>query len=209
MLQNRIFTENFSKNLNFLDWKWWQVIRKKYGKNFFFASLKSLKKEVGSISQIYGSWVLDPDPHQNVTDPQHWKQLGLTRAFALLFNYSVSCEGVGVLANREVIQALETLTHFNNMTNGSLFGAAGFGQVSDLEVPRAGAGSFRRTLYSAKPAQRSSHTGPPTRHRMDTVPAYVDWRACTATPLSGLTEKELTVWVRRVQGPRLHFFFID
>jgi hypothetical protein len=43
---------------------------------------------------------------------------------------------VGVLANREVIQALETLTHFNNMTNGSLFGAAGFGQVSDLvEVP--------------------------------------------------------------------------
>jgi hypothetical protein len=24
----------------------------------------------GSISQRYGSW--DPDPHQYVTDPQHW-----------------------------------------------------------------------------------------------------------------------------------------
>jgi hypothetical protein len=33
--------------------------------------LWSLKKGVGSgsISQRYGSW--DPDPHQNVTDPQH------------------------------------------------------------------------------------------------------------------------------------------
>ncbi len=39
---------------------------------FFFASLKSMKKEVGSgsISQRYGSGY--PDPHQNVTDPQHW-----------------------------------------------------------------------------------------------------------------------------------------
>jgi hypothetical protein len=37
---------------------------------FFFLSLKSLKKGVGSgsISQRYGSG--DPDPHQNVTDPQ-------------------------------------------------------------------------------------------------------------------------------------------
>jgi hypothetical protein len=42
-----------------------------------FASLKSLKIRVGcrvksgsgSISQRYGSE--DPDPHQNVTDPQH------------------------------------------------------------------------------------------------------------------------------------------
>jgi hypothetical protein len=47
-------------------------MRKKY---FFFASLKSLKKGVGSrdgsgsISQRYGS--ADLDPHQNVTDPQH------------------------------------------------------------------------------------------------------------------------------------------
>ncbi len=32
-------------------------------------SLKSLKKGVGSISQKYVS--TDPDPHQNVTDPQH------------------------------------------------------------------------------------------------------------------------------------------
>jgi hypothetical protein len=42
-------------------------------KNKFFASLKSLKKGVGSgsgsISQRYGS--VDPDPHQKVTDRQH------------------------------------------------------------------------------------------------------------------------------------------
>jgi hypothetical protein len=40
--------------------------------------------------------------------------------------------------------------------------------------------------YSAMPAHRSSH-----RHarlqRMDTAPGYVDWRACTATPLSGVS----------------------
>jgi hypothetical protein len=38
----------------------------------FFASFKPLKKEVesGSISQRYGS--ADPDPHQKITDPQHW-----------------------------------------------------------------------------------------------------------------------------------------
>jgi hypothetical protein len=40
----------------------------------FLHHLKSLKKEVesgvgsGSFSQKYGS----PEPHQNVTDPQHW-----------------------------------------------------------------------------------------------------------------------------------------
>jgi|LakMenE01Jun11ns_1017448.scaffolds.fasta_scaffold8876058_1 hypothetical protein len=45
---------------------------------YFLASLKSMKKEVGSgvgsgsISQRYGSG--DPDPHQNVTDPQHCLQ---------------------------------------------------------------------------------------------------------------------------------------
>ncbi len=41
-------------------------------KIFLFASFKSMRKEVGSgyISQRYGSG--DPDPHQNVTDPQHW-----------------------------------------------------------------------------------------------------------------------------------------
>jgi hypothetical protein len=43
--------------------------------------------------------------------------------------------------------------------------------------------------YSAKPAQRSSHTGSPgyigrTRFQL---PAYVDWRACTATPLSRIS----------------------
>jgi len=44
-------------------------------KILFLASLKSVKKGVGSgvrsgsISQRYGSG--DPDPHQIVTDPQH------------------------------------------------------------------------------------------------------------------------------------------
>jgi hypothetical protein len=37
--------------------------------------------------------------------------------------------------------------------------------------------------YSAKPAQLSSQR----LHRMDTVPAYVDWRVCAATPLSEIT----------------------
>jgi hypothetical protein len=44
-----------------------QARRKKY----FFESFKSMKKEVGSISQRYGSGDPNPDPHQNVTDPQH------------------------------------------------------------------------------------------------------------------------------------------
>jgi hypothetical protein len=57
--------------------------KKKYGKNMkkisFFASLKSMKKGVGSgvgsgsISHRYGSG--DPDPRQNFTDPEHWSQL--------------------------------------------------------------------------------------------------------------------------------------
>jgi hypothetical protein len=41
---------------------------------------------------------------------------------------------------------------------------------------------------SAKPAQLSSHTGPPgyigwTRFQVQ----HVDWRACTATPRSGVS----------------------
>jgi hypothetical protein len=54
-----------------------RVSNKKKYENFF-ASLKSLKKGSGSgvgsgsISQMYGSAYPDPDPHQNVTDPQHW-----------------------------------------------------------------------------------------------------------------------------------------
>jgi hypothetical protein len=43
-------------------------------KKYFFPSLKSMKKGVG-ISQKYGSWDPDPDPQQNVTDPQHWVKL--------------------------------------------------------------------------------------------------------------------------------------
>jgi hypothetical protein len=50
---------------------------KNINKIILFVSLKSLKKGVRSrvgsryrsISQRYGS--VDPDPHQNVTDPQH------------------------------------------------------------------------------------------------------------------------------------------
>jgi hypothetical protein len=59
--------------------------KKKYEKkNIYFASLKSVQKEVGSvsISQRYGSGDPDPDPHQNVTDPQHWIKLG--RGVAML-----------------------------------------------------------------------------------------------------------------------------
>jgi hypothetical protein len=41
--------------------------------------------------------------------------------------------------------------------------------------------------YSAKPAQWSSHNRPARLCRMDTVPVYVYWWACTATPLSGLS----------------------
>ncbi len=47
--------------------------KKKYDKNIYLASLKSLKKGVGSgvefesISERYGSPDPDPNPHQNVT----------------------------------------------------------------------------------------------------------------------------------------------
>jgi hypothetical protein len=44
-------------------------------KNFFLlASCPPLKKKAGSgsVSQRKGSAVLDPNPYQNVTDPQHW-----------------------------------------------------------------------------------------------------------------------------------------
>ncbi len=46
-------------------------------KIIFFAFLNSVMKEVGSgvgsgIRIYYGSAY--PDPHQNVTDPQHWRK---------------------------------------------------------------------------------------------------------------------------------------
>ncbi len=44
--------------------------KEKYEKNKFFASLKSLKKGVGSRS---GSGNQDSYLHQNVTGPQHWQ----------------------------------------------------------------------------------------------------------------------------------------
>jgi len=46
-------------------------LRASYEKKIsFFASLKLMKKGVGSISQRYNPGI--PDPHQNVMDPQHW-----------------------------------------------------------------------------------------------------------------------------------------
>jgi hypothetical protein len=60
------------------------------------------------------------------------------------------------------------------------------GSGSCQKVPKSGLGVLDEP-YSAKPAQRSSHTGPPGLHRMDTVPAYVGWRACTTTPMSWLS----------------------
>ncbi len=50
-------------------------LRVSYKKKYeYFLSLKSLKKGVGSgsrsVSQRYGS--AEPDPHQNVVDPQHY-----------------------------------------------------------------------------------------------------------------------------------------
>ena len=39
----------------------------------------------------------------------------------------------GAAANREVMQALATLSHFNNITGGNLFGEGGYaGGVSSL-----------------------------------------------------------------------------
>ncbi len=55
-------------------------------KKYFFASLKSMKKEVGSrvgsgsTTQRYGSGDPDPDPHQNVTDPNTAKKAWMTHA---------------------------------------------------------------------------------------------------------------------------------
>ncbi len=49
---------------------WVSYKKKIWKKNIFLTSFKSLKKGVGSISQMYGSG--DPDPHQNVKDSHHW-----------------------------------------------------------------------------------------------------------------------------------------
>ncbi len=68
--QHKIFTK-FCSFLRLKMMYLWVRHKKKYENNIiFFTSLKSLKKGAGSgsISQGYGSG--DPDPHQNVTDPQ-------------------------------------------------------------------------------------------------------------------------------------------
>jgi hypothetical protein len=68
-LQNKILTKIFSKNQIFKtedNVPASKLEEKNMGTNYFFLSLKSLKKGVGSgsgpISQRYGS--ADPDPHQ-------------------------------------------------------------------------------------------------------------------------------------------------
>ncbi len=86
MLAKQDFNKKFLGKIKFLRLKimclWLSYKQKKcVENNFVFASLKSLKKEVGSrigpgsgfISQRYGSTDTDPDPHQKVTDLQHWK----------------------------------------------------------------------------------------------------------------------------------------
>jgi hypothetical protein len=75
-------------------------LRDSYKKKIFvFESLQSLKKGVGSISQRYGSARIrirtDPDPHQNVTDPQHCMIFGI---FVVLMKTSCSSDGVPVQA---------------------------------------------------------------------------------------------------------------
>ncbi len=52
----------------------------------------------------------------------------------------------------------------------------------EWKIKKSSSGSFIRT-YSANPAQQSSVM----LHRKDTVLDYVDWQACTATPLSGVS----------------------
>jgi hypothetical protein len=42
-------------------------------------------------------------------------------------------------------------------------------------------------LYSAKPAQLSNHTGPTGNIGLTRFQPNVDWRACTAAPLSGIS----------------------
>jgi hypothetical protein len=89
MPANNIIIQNFSKKINFFfedDVPVGKKRKKMKKKKYFFASLKLMKKGVGSgvgsgsgsrpgsgsISQSYLSADLeDPDPHQNVTDPQH------------------------------------------------------------------------------------------------------------------------------------------
>jgi hypothetical protein len=60
-LQNKILTQSLAKDLIF---KTEDLVSagklKKKRKKYFFAFLKSLRKES------------DSDPHQSVTDPQHW-----------------------------------------------------------------------------------------------------------------------------------------
>ncbi len=62
-------------------------------------------------------------------------------------------------------------------------------RISDFSVSEAAGikprrGSFRRTQLSSA----EELYWPARLHRMYPVPAYVDWRACTATKLTGLAD---------------------
>jgi hypothetical protein len=64
--------------LTFYLWKMmWMYLQKViFRKTCLLASWRSMMKLAGSgsgyISQMHGSADPDPDPHQNVLDPQHW-----------------------------------------------------------------------------------------------------------------------------------------
>jgi hypothetical protein len=62
---------------------------------------------------------------------------------------------------------------------------------------------------SAKPAKRSSHTGPPDWTAFQ--PMYVDWRACTATPLTGLADYKVRLKLPPLNLPshQKRYFYIS
>jgi hypothetical protein len=80
----------------------WASYKKNMGKKFCLHPLKSIKKGVGSgsgsragslsISQRYGSGDLDRDPHQNVTDPEHFSlDIENQRRVSIEWNGRVVC----------------------------------------------------------------------------------------------------------------------
>ncbi len=60
------------------------------------------------------------------------------------------------------------------------FGLSHPDSVHHRSKPQPRAGSFRRTL-------QSSRTGPSVYIGLEGCSSYVAWRACAATPLSGLS----------------------
>jgi hypothetical protein len=69
LLEKQDFNTKLSQKIKFLRLKimcLWLSYKKKYGKKFFFGILKVTEEK----SRIR-NWP-DPDPHQKVTNPQHW-----------------------------------------------------------------------------------------------------------------------------------------